>query len=459
MSLPTSGPINMSQVDVELGRAPDALVSLGETEVRNLANVPFGQIFLSNLYGKQYTYPAYGPGVYYFTVPSYVTSLTVEKLVAAGGGGSGTNGAGDIWGGGGGGSGGYYINETLTVIPGEVLQFTVGYGGECGLVTFNGPTLCSGTSGGTTGTNGGLTKIVRNYNTTPITLLEATGGNAGTPAPYGDNGPGAPGSGGSPNGVSGGYQSPIQRNDFAAGYGGSNGTGYGNGGYGNGTQPFTCPTKGGHGYLAISWPRTITYTSGSGTFTVPANVYSLNVAHPTSSGTVTDTLSVTPGQTISYNIGFGASLESSFGSLIYSSYNKAVGTFAGNADNSPGLRSVWGVATVNANSYSGAGYQSDLYYGAQAAGCFYEEIYEGTHGDLYATITINTMTTSLFYGNSAANAYLTNVSGRGSVYIADQPTVANGYKATVYIDDPQYSEGYYEYTLNIQQATPITISW
>jgi hypothetical protein len=288
MTLPTSGPINMSQVDVEIGRAPDALIYLGEAEVRDLADVPTGQIFLSNLYGKSFQYPVYGPGTHYFTVPTGVNNLNIIKLVAGGGGGSGTNGAGDIWGGGGGGSGGYHVGETLAVTPGEVLQFIVGFGGNSGLVTFNGPTLCAGTSGSTVGTNGGFTKIVRNYNTTPITLLEATGGITGLPAPNGDNGPGDPGAGGVPNGVAGGYQSPIQRNDFAAGLGGNNGTGYGGGGAGNGTVPFTCPTKGGHGYLSISWPLTVvafgdptvntstgTRSGGSFSFTIPSSVYTI----------------------------------------------------------------------------------------------------------------------------------------------------------------------------------------
>lgn len=259
MTLPTSGTITMSDVDVEIGRAPDALIYLGEAEVRDLADVPSGQIFMSNLYGKKFEYPVYGPGVYSFTVPTNVFTLNIVKLVAGGGGGSGTNGQGDIWGGGGGGSGGYYTNQTLSVTPGEVLEFTIGYGGESGRVTFNGQLLCSGTSGSTAGTNGGITKIVRTSN--GAVLLQATGGTAGTPAPNGDGGPGAPGAGGSPNGVSGSYQSPIQRNGFAGGPGGDNGTGYGNGGAGNGMSPFTCATKGNNGYLSINWiPGPTAYT-------------------------------------------------------------------------------------------------------------------------------------------------------------------------------------------------------
>lgn len=189
-------------------------------------------------------------GTHSFTVPNGIYELTVPLLVGAGGGGSGTNGAGDIWGGGGGGSGGYYENQVISVTPGEVLTITIGAGGLGGRVTFNGSLLCSGNNGtSVTGTAGGSTSIARSS----TTLLSATGGNAGTAAPNGDNGPGYGGAGGSPNGVNGGMQSPVVRNNFAGAAGGNNGKGYGVGGAGNGMSPFSCPTNGGTGYVSLSW--------------------------------------------------------------------------------------------------------------------------------------------------------------------------------------------------------------
>lgn len=52
MTLPSSGAISLSAVNVELGRASTAAISLGETAVRNLAGIASGAISLSNLYGK-----------------------------------------------------------------------------------------------------------------------------------------------------------------------------------------------------------------------------------------------------------------------------------------------------------------------------------------------------------------------------------------------------------------------
>ena len=113
---------------------------------------------------------------------------------------------------------------------------------------------------------------------------------------------------------------------------------------------------------------TTTYTTGSGTFTVPNGIYSLTVSYPTTSGTTTTTLSVTPGQSISYNIG-GFGYASTFGSVNTGVWDKQISTFAGNVDQSPGLYSTWGCLTAGGNSYSGSGGATDLYNGAAAAGC------------------------------------------------------------------------------------------
>jgi hypothetical protein len=202
---------------------------------------------------------------------------------------------------------------------------------------------------------------------------------------------------------------------------------------------------------------TATFTSGSGTFTVPNGIYSLTVSYPTTStATVTTTISVTPGQAISYNIGgFGAT--STFGSVTAPIYDKQISTFSGNVDQSPGLYSTWGVSTSGGNTYSGSGYSSDLYDGAAAAGCYYYEFNEGGHGDLYATISITTALSATI--QNSVQVYLSAFSGRGYYVITEQPSSGNSYRATVALYDPDRSEGGYSYTMNLQQAVPITVSW
>ena len=67
------------------------------------------------------------PGSYSFTVPQWVTQLTVEAW-GAGGGGSATviNGAKE------GGGGGAYARSILTVLPETSFNYTVGAGGREG---------------------------------------------------------------------------------------------------------------------------------------------------------------------------------------------------------------------------------------------------------------------------------------------------------------------------------------
>lgn len=52
MALPSSGPLAMSQVSVELGLAATTQLDLGDSRVRGLANKPSGPISFLDLYGK-----------------------------------------------------------------------------------------------------------------------------------------------------------------------------------------------------------------------------------------------------------------------------------------------------------------------------------------------------------------------------------------------------------------------
>lgn len=52
MTLPLSGTISMSEIDVELSYPATQILSLGQTDARQLADVPAGVISLSDFYGK-----------------------------------------------------------------------------------------------------------------------------------------------------------------------------------------------------------------------------------------------------------------------------------------------------------------------------------------------------------------------------------------------------------------------
>ena len=52
MALPTSGPLSINNINVELGKAGTTQSSLGQTDFRTLAGVASGTISMSNFYGK-----------------------------------------------------------------------------------------------------------------------------------------------------------------------------------------------------------------------------------------------------------------------------------------------------------------------------------------------------------------------------------------------------------------------
>lgn len=72
MALPTTGPISLSDVNVELSRSATAPISLGESDVRNLAERASGFVGLSDLRGKS--------SVFAFSITANQTNANLRTL-------------------------------------------------------------------------------------------------------------------------------------------------------------------------------------------------------------------------------------------------------------------------------------------------------------------------------------------------------------------------------------------
>lgn len=128
-------------------------------------------LFLPLRFYSQTTVTLTSPGTSTFIVPAGVTSLTVECW-GAGGAGGGT--AGNAAAAGGGGGGGGYSTNTIAVVSGSSISYTIGAGGNG--ATTNGANGGS-TSFSTVSANGGFGGFQGNSNT-------GAGGNGGTGATY-----------------------------------------------------------------------------------------------------------------------------------------------------------------------------------------------------------------------------------------------------------------------------------
>lgn len=149
--------------------------------------------------------PNYGtPGIYTFTVPADVTSVTISAT-GAGGGGGGSSAGNSIPNpnpstqrirAGGGGGGGDGTTQTFTVTPGEIWTINIPTGGSGGIGQY--PTATNGSAGS------GNTTIVSNLQGAIITLVPGQGGIGGSAVSASVGGQGGAGGGnGGTGGISG----------------------------------------------------------------------------------------------------------------------------------------------------------------------------------------------------------------------------------------------------------------
>jgi hypothetical protein len=175
-------------------------------------------------------------------------------------------------------------------------------------------------------------------------------------------------------------------------------------------------------------------TAGAFTFTVPTGVTSLSVSYPTTSGITTTALSVTAGQVLSGNIGnYGSG--STFSTITAPAYTADVATLSAVIDSELGIN--YGVSTGSFAVYV-----------------------ETNHGTLAKSHTSTPVSATTLVGN--IQAILTNNLYPGSTYptnVASQPTVANGYIASVYAVHTPNGEGTISYTVTLQQQVPFVISY
>ena len=136
----SSGALTLNEVNLELRNTSLSAVSLGDARVRSLANKSSGSISFSDFYNRNLDIRGQSNytegGLYTFTVPEKITSISA---VCVGGGGAGFGGP---EGGVGGGGGALAWDAAISTTPNEDLTVISGKGGVAGSYDSN-----SGTSG------------------------------------------------------------------------------------------------------------------------------------------------------------------------------------------------------------------------------------------------------------------------------------------------------------------------
>lgn len=296
MALPSSGPISLSDVNVELGLSATAQISLNDSAVRTLFAIGSGAIGMADGRGKANQFA--------FTISSNQTNANLATLATNAGWNGSSKLIATI-------GSGIYVSSTSTGTPALTVNgsfaggvelinngYIIGKGGNGGNGGYKNPQQGSGASYPTSGSGGGLALSVSSaititnngtiggggggggggqgaYSYYAYTQLNAKGGGGGggrtgTSNSSGGTGANAGGAGTSSGGGTGGNGNrPTSPYDYAqGGKGGDGGTwgatgGYGGGGSGSrgGNYSWSTGRYGGGGGAAISGNSNITWVS------------------------------------------------------------------------------------------------------------------------------------------------------------------------------------------------------
>ena len=223
-------------------------------------------------------------------------------------------------------------------------------------------------------------------------------------------------------------------------------------------------------YYKLSSPTTV-YQTVTNTFTtlglnnlaIPAGVTQINVNYLTPETVGTKTFPVTPGETINVTLGdygVNSTITGTAGTLTIPAYYKNVFRFRGNIDDLDDTNFSVATSTPGA-AFTGSGGQSTLTAGAAANGLYYVETNERYHGDLGATIDMTPVQISTLVRpfQAVISAYSGRYGPPSYAYFLQQPTSANSYVAVFRVYDPGGSEGYYDYSIGLQQQGYAVISY
>lgn len=385
---------------------PDSRTEFGATVWNNRLYVVGGNTGVSN------TIVYATAGTSSFTVPSGVSSITVEAWGAGGGGGTGSGSTGS----GGRGGGGGYVTSTLTGLTGgTTLTVMVGTGGT---------TVAAASDGG----NGGGYSAVLNGGTY---LVQAGGGGGGGGA-YGTASGGAGGAGGGTsatagNGTSGGGTATVG--------------GYGGGGYTAGGTAGTTGTSGAAGYTGAA---NLGGDAGGSSAACSTVITTRGGAGGTGGGG--------KGGTASTCIGGGGGGSGRYGG---GGGGSALNNTNRGAGGGGGGSSIGTTQTVASGATPGNDTDVLRVSTAGVGGSGSSSTASTTGGDGEVVITYNTMTpTSTVYvspqlnsgGNISSNwsssstAFNVARSGLTAVAYANNLYILGGYDGSYYLGDTQYAQ-------------------